>query len=648
MRKAARQAAEETNRARRRRSRTRTGTTRGCRAAGIRARCRRARRRRDSTGASPRRGSRARRIRRRAAGAWSSLPTLDPPETRITSAPGPGRGLADRLRIVAEPHCGLEQRRRRAREGRAACTNWRRRPGTPPSPCRAPRLRYRWQRCARAAAAPHPRATARATRPVPRPALAGAGRHEAPSSPVATSSPRCATCWPGATGRVISMRPPDSDANSAGTTASTPLGIGAPVMMRTALPASHRTTEWLRGQHLSFHRKRDRVVFACARGVVATQAVAVHGGTVEARHVDGRDDIGREHAPGRIVDGHRLAGQIDARAGRSMSRTAGTSLRRAESLHANIRRGGHPVFSPRAFEAEPPSCSAQHCSGTRSGTRRRTRYILRYIAASPDPDETGMVRKRFLVLCIAAVVGARRGRRRRPRVRRCEPQGGARRAGRGTSGKAPATRSWSPTARATRSRSRSRPALRPTSSSPRTSTGWMSWRGRDWWRRHARRSAAQRARPDRARVDTSTLRIEPGFDLAKALGTDKLAMANPDSVPAGKYGKVRSRVAGRMVRRREARRARRECSRRAGAGGAGRGTVRHRVLRPTRGPTQACGSSIRFRRPRIRPSSIPPRSSGRASRTHRAHCCDYLRSSPARPVWERHGFMVRPEAACSR
>ena len=35
----------------------------------------------------------------------------------------------------------------------------------------------------------------------------------------------------------------------------------------------------------------------------------------------------------------------------------------------------------------------------------------------------------------------------------------------------------------------------------------------------------------------STLRIEPGFDLAKALGTDKLAMANPDSVPAGRYGR---------------------------------------------------------------------------------------------------------------
>ena len=35
----------------------------------------------------------------------------------------------------------------------------------------------------------------------------------------------------------------------------------------------------------------------------------------------------------------------------------------------------------------------------------------------------------------------------------------------------------------------------------------------------------------------STLKIGPNFGLATALGQEKLAMANPDSVPAGKYGK---------------------------------------------------------------------------------------------------------------
>lgn len=36
----------------------------------------------------------------------------------------------------------------------------------------------------------------------------------------------------------------------------------------------------------------------------------------------------------------------------------------------------------------------------------------------------------------------------------------------------------------------------------------------------------------------AALKIAPGFDLAGALGDGKLAMADPDSVPAGKYGKA--------------------------------------------------------------------------------------------------------------
>lgn len=36
----------------------------------------------------------------------------------------------------------------------------------------------------------------------------------------------------------------------------------------------------------------------------------------------------------------------------------------------------------------------------------------------------------------------------------------------------------------------------------------------------------------------AVLRIAPGFDLAKALGGGRLALANPDAVPAGKYAKA--------------------------------------------------------------------------------------------------------------
>ena len=39
-------------------------------------------------------------------------------------------------------------------------------------------------------------------------------------------------------------------------------------------------------------------------------------------------------------------------------------------------------------------------------------------------------------------------------------------------------------------------------------------------------------------ASTSTLKIAPNFALASALGAERLALANPDSVPAGKYGKA--------------------------------------------------------------------------------------------------------------
>lgn len=45
-------------------------------------------------------------------------------------------------------------------------------------------------------------------------------------------------------------------------------------------------------------------------------------------------------------------------------------------------------------------------------------------------------------------------------------------------------------------------------------------------------------------ASTTSLKIAPGFDLAHALGDSRLAMANPESVPAGKYGKRALEVLG--------------------------------------------------------------------------------------------------------
>jgi molybdate transport system substrate-binding protein len=39
-------------------------------------------------------------------------------------------------------------------------------------------------------------------------------------------------------------------------------------------------------------------------------------------------------------------------------------------------------------------------------------------------------------------------------------------------------------------------------------------------------------------TEAAPVAIEPGFDLAGALGDGRLAMANVDAVPAGRYGKV--------------------------------------------------------------------------------------------------------------
>ena len=41
-----------------------------------------------------------------------------------------------------------------------------------------------------------------------------------------------------------------------------------------------------------------------------------------------------------------------------------------------------------------------------------------------------------------------------------------------------------------------------------------------------------------ARDDTITLRIAPGFPLAERLGKDRLAVADPDAVPAGRYARA--------------------------------------------------------------------------------------------------------------
>ena len=76
---------------------------------------------------------------------------------------------------------------------------------------------------------------------------------------------------------------------------------------------------------------------------------------------------------------------------------------------------------------------------------------------------------------------------------------------------------------------------------------------------------------------TSTLKIAPEFSARRRAGPGKLAMANPDSVPAGKYGKSALGGLGSGQASRSRSRAARHRSRGARAGVQGRSTLRHRV-----------------------------------------------------------------------
>lgn len=69
--------------------------------------------------------------------------------------------------------------------------------------------------------------------------------------------------------------------------------------------------------------------------------------------------------------------------------------------------------------------------------------------------------------------------------------------------------------------------------------GWMDYLGRRDFLRSGTRIDLLRNRLVLISPADSPqpLRIAPGFELAAGLGSGRLAMANPDSVPAGKYGR---------------------------------------------------------------------------------------------------------------
>jgi len=135
----------------------------------------------------------------------------------------------------------------------------------------------------------------------------------------------------------------------------------------------------------------------------------------------------------------------------------------------------------------------------------------------------------------------------------------------------------------------------------------------------------------------ASLKIAPGFDIAGALGAEKLAMANPDSVPAGKYGKSALEKLGvwagieKQIARAE--------NVRAALALVARGEAPFGVAYST--------DALSDRGVRIvgtfPPDTYPPIVYPAALLVSRKSAAgkpllDYLRSTPARAVWEKYGF----------
>lgn len=135
------------------------------------------------------------------------------------------------------------------------------------------------------------------------------------------------------------------------------------------------------------------------------------------------------------------------------------------------------------------------------------------------------------------------------------------------------------------------------------------------------------------------LRIAPGFALAAALGDGKLAMANPDSVPAGRYGKAALQSLGvwdsveqRVVRA---------------------DNVRAALLLVARGeaPLGVVYRTDALAERRVRIVDIFPAAShapivypaagisGRDTAAAKAFL-DFLRSDAAKAIWQRYGFAL--------
>lgn len=136
---------------------------------------------------------------------------------------------------------------------------------------------------------------------------------------------------------------------------------------------------------------------------------------------------------------------------------------------------------------------------------------------------------------------------------------------------------------------------------------------------------------------TASVRIAPDFPLAALLGNDRLAIADPDSVPAGKYAKaalqslgVWAGVSPKLARAENVR---------AALAFVSRGEVPFGIVYRTDAWVDKKVRVVGEFPPSSHPPIVYPAALTAAGRSPiRAQFLSYLKSGAARPVWERHGF----------
>jgi molybdate transport system substrate-binding protein len=138
---------------------------------------------------------------------------------------------------------------------------------------------------------------------------------------------------------------------------------------------------------------------------------------------------------------------------------------------------------------------------------------------------------------------------------------------------------------------------------------------------------------------TSTLKIGPNFGLAAALGSDKLAMANPDSVPAGKYGKSALEFLGvwgaveKQVARAE--------NVRAALALVSRGEAPFGIVYRTDALADKGVKILDIFPPNSHPPIVYPAALVAEGKSTAARAMlEFLRAATARPVWAKYGFGV--------